>query len=651
MRRLASRVALTVALTVPLGGLAAALILAGCQKKAPDAAGQAASSATDPAATRLKSTDSFVSKERVVDPETLPGAALYRQHCASCHEGQVPKAPQKVFLHMLSADSIHRALTSGIMQAQAAALNDQQRREVADYLGAAMGTGGARLQAPLCDAQHARFDASKPPLEWGWGYDNKRFVSGKDAGLDAASAAKLELKWAFEFPNAIRARSQPTIAYGAVYVGSDDGTVYALDLATGCVRWTFAAGAEVRTGIVVVEGSPPRAYFGDLIARTYALDAFTGKLLWSAKVDEHPSATQTGTPTYHDGRLYVPVSSLEVTAAADPKYECCTFRGSIVALDARSGKQFWKAYSIPNAPAETGRTSVGTRVLGPSGSPIWNSPTVDARRGLLYAGTGENYSSPADDTSDALLAIRIKDGTLAWKHQTTAHDAWNVGCMIKDNPNCPKENGPDVDFASGTILAALPGGGDVLLAGQKNGAVYALDPANSGKLLWQTKVGRGGVQGGVHFGMALDGTRLYVPISDLKDGRDGRVYDEPPRPGLYALDASDGRLLWSSPANDVCNGREHCDPGISAAISATSDVVFAGHMDGRLRAYDSRTGKVVWEFDTAREFKAVSGGTARGGSFGGPGPAIRDGYVVANSGYGMYFHMPGNALLVFGPKN
>jgi polyvinyl alcohol dehydrogenase (cytochrome) len=599
----------------------------------------------------LESTDALVSKAQTVDPETLPGAPLYKQQCAQCHDSGVAKAPNKLFLQMLSPDTIHRALTAGVMVSQAAALSGEQRRQVADYLGSSMVTAEARREPPVCDKARASFDSSKAPLAAGWGYDNARRIAAADAGLTPATAADLELKWAFEFPNAIRARSQPTIAYGAVYVGSADGTVYALDLQSGCVRWSFNAGAEVRTAIVVAGGTQPRAYFGDLVARAYAVDALTGKLAWSSKLDDHPHATLTGTPAFHDGRVYFPISSLEVTSAADPAYECCTFRGAIAAVDGKTGAQLWKAYSIANPPRETGRTRLGTRVLGPSGAPIWNSPTIDAKRGVLYAGTGENYSTPADESSDALLAIRLSDGVVLWKRQLTRNDAWNVACMMKDNPNCPRENGPDVDFASGAILARTRSGQDLLLAGQKNGAVYALDPDRQGEVVWQVKVGRGGVQGGVHFGMALDGERLFVPISDMADGHDGRVYDSPPRPGLYALDIATGKTLWSTPADNVCAGRAFCDPGISAATTVAGAVVIAGHMDGRVRAYDASNGTVVWQQDSAREFETVSGAKASGGSIGGAGAAVRDGYVVINSGYGVYFHMPGNVLLTFGPKS
>lgn len=590
------------------------------------------------------------SRKLAGNPEEWPGAKLYQQHCAMCHAGQVPKAPQKMFLQMLSGPTIDASLTNGLMAAQGAMLTLQQRREVAEYLsGAPLDSQLAAAGPPKCAGPAAQFDKAQRPLASGWGYDNARFVGAGDAGIDRVRAKSLRLAWAMEFPNAIRARSQPAIAFGAIFVGSADGTVYALDLKTGCARWTFKAGAEVRTGIVPFEagGGEASLAFGDVIGRVYVIDAFTGALRWSQKVDEHPHATITGTPTWHDGTLYVPVSSLEVTSAGDPAYPCCTFRGAVVALEADTGTQRWKAYTIDAPPAVEKKTSAGTEVFAPSGAPVWNSPTIDARRGVLYVGTGENYSSPADDRSDALIAIRLSDGKIAWSQQMVAGDAWNVACMMKDNPNCPIENGPDVDFGAGTILLTLPGGRQVLLAGQKNGVVYGLDPDAKGALLWKTRVGRGGIQGGVHFGMATAGDTVFAPVSDMKDGRDGRPVTGPPRPGMNALDAATGALRWSTPANDVCGTREFCDPGISAAITATPEVVFAGHMDGRFRAYDTANGAVLLEFDSTQPVKTVSGAMARGGSFGGAGAAVRDGHVVVNSGYGLYFHMPGNVLLVF----
>lgn len=596
------------------------------------------------------------SRQFASDPETWPGAKVYRDTCSHCHEGQVPKAPQKMFLQMMAPKSILAALTDGLMKEQGASLMPAARRDVAEYLGGASleATGPARTP-PQCSAKAAAPDFAQLPVALGWGFDNSRFIPTGVAGLSRADLTHLELQWVFEFPGAIRARSQPAIAFGAVYTGSQDGTVYALDLRTGCVRWTSRTTAEVRTAIVLEPGandpSHTRLYFGDVIARVHAADALSGKELWSVKIDDHPNATITGTPALHNGILYVPVSSLEVTSAADAKYECCKFRGAVVALDGKTGAILWKAYTISEQPGPVRTTSLGTRVFAPSGAPVWNSPTIDSRRGVLYVGSGENYSSPANDRSDALLAFNLKDGALVWSRQLLAGDAWNVACMMQNNPNCPGENGPDVDVAAGTILARLPDGKEVLLAGQKNGVVYGVDPDAKGKPLWQTRVGRGGIQGGVHFGMALEGRHLFVPISDLKDGHDGRQYPMPGRPGLYALDPSNGQFLWSAPAQDTCNGRKFCDPGISAAVTVVPGIVFAGHMDGILRAYDSASGQIIWQYDSNAEVKTVSGTTAHGGSFGGPGPVVRDGYVLVNSGYGMYFHMPGNVLLAFGPAH
>jgi polyvinyl alcohol dehydrogenase (cytochrome) len=592
-------------------------------------------------------------------PDAHPGEAVYVRTCASCHEGGVPRAPHRMFLEMMPADGILAALDQGIMKMQAQHLSAAERREVAEYLSSqSLEQAATHAPAPRCTGTHAAFDLTRPAASTGWGMtlENQRFISAEVAGFAAGDLPKLQLKWAFAFPGAQRIRSQPTIAFGAVFIGSQNGAVYALDRETGCVRWMYRASAEVRTPVIVAgtePGSPaarPLAYFADLIARVYAVDATTGELAWVTKADDHPNATVTGAPILHGGRLYVPVSSLEVTSAADPTYACCSFRGSVVALDAASGKTAWKTWMIDETPREVSRTSAGTAILAPSGAPVWNSPTIDRRRGLLYVGTGENYSSPANNRSDALLALELATGKLLWHRQMTRGDAWNVACMIQNNPNCPEEDGPDFDFGASTIIARDGNGRDLLLAGQKSGHVYALDLAKQGEPVWRNKVGRGGIQGGVHFGMAADGQRLFVPISDMRDEHvEGKKYEEEARPGLYALDVTTGKLLWSQPADDVCAGREFCDSGISAAITVMPGVVLAGHMDGRLRAYDSATGRVLWQYDTTREVKTTDGGTAHGGSFGGgAGPVVRDGMLFAASGYGIYFHMPGNVLFAFG---
>ena len=593
---------------------------------------------------RVTSRDEFQTRIGTpIDPDKHPGKKLFAEHCAGCHEGGVPKAPNTVWLEMMSPDAILGAMNGGVMSRMAEGLSAQQRVQVAEYL-ARVSLADYKPPAPPPRCDSPALAGGAPPAAVGWGHDNRRFVPAAVAGLDKAQVPQLKLKWAFAYPAAVRARSEPTIGWGTIFVGGHDGTLYAFDLARGCSRWTSRISAEVRTAIVA-DASTRRLYFGDILGRAYAVDAMTGRTIWSVKTDPHPNATITGTPTLGGGLLYVPVSSLEVTAAADPAYACCTFRGSVVALDPRSGAVKWRAYTVPQPAKSQGKTRVGTDILGPSGAPVWNSPTYDAKRGRVYFGTGENYSSPADGNSDAVIAVDARTGRRLWTTAFTIGDAWNVGCMV-GNDNCPKERGPDLDVAASPLLIDV-GGRQVIAAGQKSGVARGLDP-DSGRILWARRLGHGGTQGGVHFGMAAEGNRLFVPINDMADTHDGRKYDvRQAGPGLNALDAASGRVLWRAIARNQCGAKPNCDPGISSAVTAIPGVVFAGHLDGQFRAYDSATGKVIWSYDTARPVRTVSGAEGKGGGMSGPGAAVAGGYVVVNSGYGLYYHMPGNLLLVF----
>jgi polyvinyl alcohol dehydrogenase (cytochrome) len=589
-----------------------------------------------------------------IDREKLPGAAVYHTRCQHCHEGQAAKAPSRTFVEMMRPEAIHRALSVGIMQGQAAGLSDSDERNVAEYLSGIAFGAPKPPTAPACTGAAARFDLAQEPDIVGWGFapENTHFVPGTVARLSPADIPRLKIKWAFAYPASVRARSRPTFAFGALYVGSQSGTVYAFDAKSGCIRWTFETTTEVRTPVVVPasQGKAKRAYFGDLIGRVYAVDATTGKELWRQRVDDHPSTTVTAAPVYHAGKLYVAASSLE-EATIDPTYPCCTFRGSVVAFDAATGRRLWQRYTIDETPQERGVTHRGTKIFSPSGAAIWSTPSFDEKRGLLYVGTGNNYTGPANDRSNSVLALDPQSGQIAWGWQVVAGDAWNVGCMV-GLESCPANSGPDADLGSGTMLATLADGSDRLFLGMKSGMVIAVDPARHDRALWSNRVGRGSIQGGIQFGMAYDGKRLYVPIADMSNSldasnkaRDANAGD--PRPGLYALDPASGKLLWQSPADEVCHGREFCDSGILASIAAIPGAVFAGHMDGRLRAYDSDTGKVIWQYDTSQDQGTLGGGTAHGGSMGGGGPVIHDGMVYTNSGYGLYLHMPGNVLLAF----
>ncbi|MEI8299758.1 MAG: PQQ-binding-like beta-propeller repeat protein [Pseudomonadota bacterium] len=591
----------------------------------------------------------------VIDREALPGAPVYHIVCAQCHDKAVFKAPAKSFLSLMAPDTIYEALAHGQMREQASKLTDQQKHEVAEYVGdAALAESLRAAKPPMCAKNNRSVDLKSPPRLYGWGasLDNSHSIPADIAGLTAGQIPHLKLKWAFAYPAAQRARSQPTVAMGTLFVGSQDGTVYALDANSGCVRWTFRASVEVRTPIVLshddtaaMHAHAPVAFFGDLIGRAYAIDATNGKLLWKSVVDDHPTTTITGAPVYHEGRVYVPVSSLE-EAATVPGYECCTFRGSVIAFDALTGKQLWKRYTIDEAPAPAGTTKTGTRILAPSGAAVWNSPTIDAKRGVLYVGTGDNYSAPSNDRSDAVIAMDLKTGEIRWTHQMVAGDAWNVGCVIAAD-TCPLKPGPDFDIGAGTILVHAKDGRDLVVAGLKSGDAIALDVDNPTKAVWSTRLGRGGIEGGIQFALAHDADSVYVPVADMQV-HDNTTPGEPQHPGLYALDPQTGSLKWSAETiNDRCAGKKDCDAGILSAVTVIPGAVFAGHMDGRFRAYDTATGKVLWEVDTLPPVKTTSGVMASGGSIGGGGPMVVGGTVYVNSGYGIYWHMPGNVLLAF----
>lgn len=595
---------------------------------------------------RMTSTSELVSHAgKAINPDKSPGKPLFTTHCAICHNGTVPKAPAVVWLQQMSPDAILNAMRHGIMQQEASGLSAKQQLQVAEYLTSTdLSDYHPPAPPPQCDRAHMAF-TGPPPADVGWGHDNRRFVPASIGGLTAKDLPSLKLKWAFAFPASVRARSNPAIGWNTIFVGSQDGTVYAFNIKTGCAKWTFRASAEVRTGIIA-DAKNKRLYFGDILGHVYAINAMTGKKIWSRKVDNHPNATITGTPTLMGDRLIVPVSSLEVTSAANPHYNCCTFRGMVTALDTATGKEIWRMYTIPHPPTEHGVTKAGAKILSPSGAPVWNSPTYDKVHNRIYFGTGENYSSPSDSNSDAVFAINAETGKRIWHTQLTKHDAWNVGCMV-GNGNCPKEDGPDFDVAASPLLIHLHNGKYILVVGQKSGMVFGINPA-TGKIEWRKRLGHGGTQGGVHFGMAAQGTTVYVPIVDLANTHDGRVYNKAENgAGMHAINAANGKVLWTHMGAKDCHGRKYCDPGISAAATAIPGAVLDGSLDGVFRAYARKTGKILWSFNTTKPVTSITGTKAVGGSMSGPGAAVYDGYLVFNSGYGLYYHMPGNALYVF----
>jgi len=493
---------------------------------------------------------------------------------------------------------------------------------------------------------------------WSRTLEQSRSYNFEQSGLNAQSINELEVAWSYVFEDSVHPRSLPAISSQAIFIGSESEGVLALDIDTGCQFWQFYLEEEVRTAISVadVEGQWV-VFFSDVKANVYALDALTGKLLWKNKVHEHKHATGTGSPVYYNKRLYVPVSSKEVAEAANPFFPCCTFRGALIALDALSGEQQWRFNTIDEEAKPTHKNFLGVQSSGPSGAAIWSAPTIDIKRQRIYVGTGQNYTSPTTDKSDAIIAIDLNTGKLVWVQQTVTRDAWNPQCLAKSvSPGCPKEEGNDYDFGAPPILITLDDGRDVILAGQKSGTVFAMDPDNKGQILWQNTLGRGGLLGGIHWGMAATNKYVYVGVSDV-DVPFMTNYEDKPRPGLNKLDINTGELVWHSPAFFDCArylGQQiGCRDGISAAISKVPGAIFAGGMDGILRAYSDASGEVIWQFDSKQETLGVNGIEGSGGTIDAGGPVIAGGRVLLNSGYGGFLSAgsaAGNVLWVLKPK-
>ncbi len=563
-------------------------------------------------------------------------------------------------MRQMSPENIVRSLESGLMKEQGALLNAAQKRLVAEFLtGRSIGTAPPQAKTLLC-AEASVFSPAGP--NWnGWGADlrNTRFQTADQAGLDAAQVSRLKLKWAFAFPNTFVAYGQPTIVGGRIFVPSANRNVYSIDARSGCQYWSIETQAPVRTAISVatLRGEPTRhvAFFGDQRANAYAVDASSGELLWKTRVDEHSHAKIVGAPQYYEGRLYVPVTAAEEGSAMNPKYECCSARGALVALDARSGKQIWKTYTIAEEPRPVRKNSAGAQMWGPSGASIWSAPTIDAERRVIYAATGDNFSDPATKTSDAVLAFDLETGKMLWSKQLTEADVYNMACEPGlPKASCPENRGPDVDIGASPILVKLANGKRVLLVSQKSGVAHGLDPDKNGEIIWQTRVGHGGALGGIQWGSASDGKNMYVALSDIGflkaefSAGVKLVVDPKAGGGLFALDVASGKKVWTAPPSD-CGGRPQCSPAQSAAISVIPGVVFSGSVDGHIRGYSTREGTVLWDFDTAREFTTVNGVTARGGSMDGPGPTVAGGMLYLSSGYGAWGGLPGNVLLAFSP--
>lgn len=576
------------------------------------------------------------------------GAALYAARCAACHDHAADRIPPKVLISITrSAEDVIDTLTLGVMRTQAAGLSAEQIKSLAVFLTGKEPSPRAAANANPCPGAPMPHLSASDWRSWGRDLASSRFQP--DPGFSAAQVPNLKLRWSFAYPGRA-AFGQPAVIGGLVLTGGTGGRVFALDPKSGCTYWNYDAGALVRTGIVVDEvaahAAPDHrahlvAWFGDDKGNLHAIDVRDGKRLWVQRLDEHPIARLVGTPQLHAGILYAPVSSFEEVAAADPKYRCCTFRGSLVALEAATGRFLWRSYTIrtPSAPVSS---PSGRTLLGPAGGSIFSAPTLDPKRGRIYVGTGDSYTNVISDSTNAILALKLSDGTRLWTRQVAKNDAWILLCDGKPTGNCPSPLGPDFDFASSPLLISSAGK-QVLVAGAKSGIVYGFDAAHGGTVLWQRMLAAGTPNGAILWAPATDFQRAYIATSEY----DPQAHEGPG--ALVALDPVSGTLLWKTPTPEgpCAWGTENCSHALLAGVAVIPGVVFAGAMDGHMRAYDTRDGKIIWDFDTGQTFAAVNGVSAHGGAIDYGGEVIAHGMVFVNSGS---MRQPGNVLLAFAPE-
>ncbi len=593
------------------------------------------------------------------------GAAVFQRICAACHLSIVQtsvadpgkaldaRAVPRELLRMFPPGAIVNALTNGKMQAQGAPLSDAERRAVAEYAsGKSLGAAAANaVEKPNpCPDHQIMGDPARGRgwNGWGNGVRNARLQSKEQGGLTAADLPRLELKWAYGYANVSSARTQPSIAGGRLFVASENGEVHALNPKTGCTYWTFKAQAGVASAPMIgrYRGANDKrgfaVYFGDRKANAYAVDAESGKPIWSRRVDEHPFAGITGALTYFEGRVFVPVQGIgEEGQGSHNNYACCSFRGSVSAVDANSGAVIWKTYTVgENRPR--GTTKNGTQAYGPAGGGVWSAPTVDARRRLVYVGTGNGYADPPQPMTDAIVALDIDTGAVKWARQV-AEDDWAMGCdrTNPDNPACPKTLGPDYDFSAPPAIAHV-GGRDILVLPQKAAIAWALDPDKQGAILWKYQFGEGSGLGG-QWGTAIEGDRAFFGVADLLTSHPG---------GMRAVSILTGKPIWTVAAQPkLCGDAIGCSAGQGGPPTLIPGAVLNAGMDGGLRAYSTKDGAILWMFDTNREFDTVNGLKAHGGSGDSAGPVVVDGMLYVNSGYGSLLGLPGNVLLAFGLKN
>jgi len=483
------------------------------------------------------------------------------------------------------------------------------------------------------------------------GHDNQNTRhQSNETKISVETVAGLTPKWVLTTGGDVSAT--PAVDGKNVYFPDWAGNLYAVDRETGALVWQVSIPAVtglpgdkaratpvVTDGKIIVGNQGPFGYGGKMMA----FDKNTGALIWATQLDPHPATIVTQSATVHAGRVYVGVASQEeALAALVPGYPCCSFRGSMLALDVDTGQILWKTYMAPE---------------GFSGNAVWgSSPAVDARRGQIYIATGNNYSVPqdvldcvtaagddpdakqaclpADNHFDSIVALDAQTGAIRWATRALPYDAWTVDCIpfFGDGDNCPEPAGPDYDFGQAPALFTVkPDGGmprDLVGAGQKSGQYWAVDP-DSGQVVWVTQAGPGGTAGGLQWGSAVDGKRVYTANANFNEVPWTLPDGSTTATGIWSgLDARTGEILWQT--TPTSGG------STSGPATVANGVMFGCSLDpqGYMYALDAATGDILWSFP--------SGGSCLSGA------AISRGQVFWGSGYSNFgFGTPNNKIFAF----
>ncbi len=599
----------------------------------------------------------------------IVGQAVFNKNCATCHHHAMTSAdentnkggraaPDTETLAQMTPEAIYATLTTGVMAAQAQNLANSEKRAVAEFFGGrplgAADAGDAKNMTNHCESNPAISDLpTEGASEWnGWGNGlaNTRFQSALAAGLSSDDVPHLKLKWAFGLPAGGETSGEPSVFGGRIFFGDYNSFAYSLDAATGCVYWSFHADAQIRTAALIApikrKGTPTP--FSSATRKPISMRSTRepARFIWKRNLEQRLLSHITAAPVFYKGRLYVGLAGSEEIVSSDPHYPCCTYRGSLTALDANTGAVIWKTYTIPEEPKPTKKNALGTQLWAPAGASIWSAPTIDPKLNAIYVGTGNGFTEPAAKTSDSIMAFDLKTGKVLWSYQALANDASPGDCIgpgPKDT-HCPAKVGPDWDFGNSPILQTLANGKRILVCAHKGGEVVALNPDRRGALLWTVDLSAGRdttapIQVQIMWGGAADKDNVYY------DTQAGTV---------AAVRLADGKILWNvpiapSPAHPGASGRPR--KGLEAAVTVMPGVVFAGGWDGVLHALSTADGHEIWQFDTARELTTVNGVAAKGGSLGASGPVIAGSMLFVGSGYvGTGNGMPGNVLLGLAPK-